>query len=256
VADATHDSAAAPLGRRGFEQGSDVYERARPSYPDVALDLVADEADVTAGRLVLDLAAGTGKLTRQLDGRGVRCVAAEPSPSMREVFLEAVPGVPVMAATAESLPLAGGSMDAVVVAQAFHWFDPEPALAEIGRVLRPRGGLALLWNERDESDPMVGELVTISKWDVHAPYPNGMDFGPVIDRTRRFGPVRRTKFTFTQFMDLSTFVEQVASRSYVQVLPPGDRHRLLGRVEAFGATLPQPIVMPYITDVFCTRSLG
>ncbi len=243
----------AQLGRTGFESGSDVYERARPTYPDEAVGLLAATAGLTGGSRVLDLAAGTGKLTRQLQARGVQCVGAEPSPTMREVFARVVPGVPMVGATAERIPLGGGTVDAVVVAQAFHWFDPEVALAEIDRVLRPGGWLALVWNERDESDPMVNELVGISKWDVCAPYPVGMDFGVVIDRSGRFGPVRRTKFPFVQELDLAAFVEQVASRSYVQVLPDRERWALLDQVEAFGATLPRPIAMPYITDLFCAR---
>ena len=178
-------------------------------------------------------------------------MAVEPSPSMREVFTRVVPGVPLVGATAEHVPLVDASVDAVVVAQAFHWFDPPTALAEIARVLRPAGWLALIWNERDESDPMVAELVRITKWDTMAPYPVGMDFGPVIDRSGRFGPVRRTRFPFVQWLDLPTFVEQVASRSYVQVLPEPERRALLDEVEAFGAGLAEPIAVPYITDLFC-----
>jgi SAM-dependent methyltransferase len=241
----------ARLGRSGFESGSDVYERARPSYPTEAVDLLAATTGVGPGRRILDLAAGTGKFTRLLHGRGVECVAAEPSPSMREVFARVVPGVPLVGATAERIPLGDATVDAVVVAQAFHWFEPDVALAEIDRVLRPGGWLALVWNERDESDPMVAELVGISKWDVSAPYPIGMDFGAVVDRSGRFGTVQRTQLPFVQQLDLESFVEQVASRSYVQVLPEPERRDLLDQVEAFGAGLPQPIAMPYITDLFC-----
>jgi SAM-dependent methyltransferase len=186
------------LGRAGFESGSDAYERARPTYPTAALDTMTATTHLAPGRRVLDLAAGTGKLTRQLRQRGLECVAAEPSPTMREVFARVVPGVPVVGATAEQLPFAAGSFDTVTVAQAFHWFDPEVALAEIDRVLAPGGWLALVWNERDESDPMIAELVGISRWDVSAPYPVGMDFGAVIDRTGRFGAVQRTKHPFVQ----------------------------------------------------------
>ncbi len=241
------------LGRSGFESGSEVYERARPTYPAAAVDLLIATAGLDPGHRVLDLAAGTGKLTRLLHDRRLACVAAEPSPSMREVFARVVPGVPLVGATAERIPLGPGTVDAVVVAQAFHWFDPEVALAEIDRVLRPGGWLALIWNERDESEPMVAELVGISKWDVSAPYPIGMDFGAVIDRSGRFGTVQRTQLPFVQQLDLEAFVEQVASRSYVQVLPEPDRRNLLDQVEAFGTTLPQPIAMPYITDLFCAR---
>ena len=183
-------------------------------------------------------------------------MAVEPSPSMRDVFIRVVPGVPVMGGTAEQIPIAGGIMDAVVVAQAFHWFDADAALAEVARVLRPGGSLGLIWNERDESDPMVAELVRISRWDRSAPYPVGMDFGAVIDRSRRFGPVDRTKVGWVQRLDRGAFVDQVATRSYVQVLPAPEREALLGEVAAFASTLAEPIAMPYVTDLFCARAAG
>jgi SAM-dependent methyltransferase len=147
-------------------------------------------------------------------------------------------------------------MDAIVVAQAFHWFDAPVALAEFARVLRPGGGLALVWNERDESDPMVAELVRISKWDTHQPYPVGRDFGLVIDASGRFGSVTRTRFRFTQVLDRNGFVDQIATRSYVAVLPGDRRRALLDEVAEFAATLDEPIQLPYIADTFCTRSLA
>jgi len=260
VPDHPHGDAAvrAPLGRAGFESGSDVYERARPGYPPEAVDLLVGTSGLSPASLVLDLAAGTGKLTRQLHERGVRCMAAEPSPTMRQVFARVLPDVPMIGSTAEQVPVADGRVDAVVVAQAFHWFDAPAALAEIHRVLRPGGWLDLIWNERDESDPMVAELVRISKWDQCAPYPVGMDFGAVIehDGNGRFGGVQRTRLPFVQRLDLEAFVEQVASRSYVQVLPEPDRRALLERVEEFGSTLPRPIAVPYITDLFCAPVVG
>jgi SAM-dependent methyltransferase len=253
-----HATARARLGRAGFETGSDVYERARPGYPPEAVNLLIETSRLSPASLVLDLGAGTGKLTRQLHERGLGCMAAEPSPAMRQVFARVVAGVPLVGSTAEQVPLADDSVDAVVVAQAFHWFDAPVALAEIGRILRPGGWLHLVWNERDESDPMVAELVRISKWDQCAPYPVGRDFGAVIGRegNGRFGEVRRTKFPFVQPLDLAAFVEGVASRSYVQVLPEPDRRALLDQVEHFGSTLPQPIAMPYITDLFSAPVLG
>ena len=241
------------LGRSGFESGSDIYERSRPDYSDEAVARLVATTGMGPGSRVLDLAAGTGKLTRRLHALGSTCVAVEPSPSMREVFRRAVPGVPVIGATAESIPLLAGAVDVVVVAQAFHWFDPDRALPEIARVLRPRGWLALIWNERDESDPVMAELVRISKWDQCQPYPVGMDFSTVIDDCRLFGPVQRSKSTFVQSLDRAAFVEQVASRSYVQVLGDAEQAALLDKVAALGATLTEPIAMPYIADLFCAR---
>jgi SAM-dependent methyltransferase len=253
---ASHDDelrARQTLGRVGFESDSDVYERARPTYPDQAVRTLETTTGIVAGSRVLDLAAGTGKLTRQLHADGATCIAVEPSASMRTVFRRVVPGVAAVGGTAEAIPLATDSVDAVVVAQAFHWFDPPRALPEITRVLRPGGWLALIWNERDQSDPAMAELVRISKWDLCQPYPAGMDFGEVIDGSGLFGPVERTMVPFVQYLDLNAYVEQVASRSYVQVLPEPERRSLLERVAAFGATLGDPIAMPYVTDLFCAR---
>jgi SAM-dependent methyltransferase len=244
----------ARLGRSGFATGSALYERARPGYSAEAVAHLVGALGIGAGRRVLDVAAGTGKLTRALVATGAEVVACEPSPSMRDVFATAVPDTPQIASTAEQVGVADGSFDAITVAQAFHWFDAPVALVEFARILRPGGGLGLVWNERDESDPVVAELTRISKWDVHQPYPVGMDFGSVIDASGRFGPVTRTKFRFTQELDRTGFVEQVASRSYIAVLPEERRQEILDGVAALAATLPEPIGLPYVADVFCTTA--
>jgi SAM-dependent methyltransferase len=244
------------LGRLGFETGSETYERARPDYPAAAVDRMTATAGIGRGTRVLDLAAGTGKLTRQLGARGASCVAVEPSEAMRLVFRRVLPDGALVAGTAETIPLATGSMDAVVVAQAFHWFDPDRSLTEMARVLHPGGWLALIWNERDESDPTIAELVRVSRWDRAQPYPMGHDFGVLIDRTRLFGPVERTKFAFVQSVDRERFVDQVASRSYVQVMTEGDRQALLAQVAELGSSLEEPIALPHVTDLFCAQVRG
>ncbi len=239
------------LGRSGFASGSALYERARPGYTNETVDHLAAALGIGPGRRVLDIAAGTGKLTRELVARGATVVASEPSASMREVFASAVPGTSQVGATAEDLPFAHDSFDAVTVAQAFHWFDSPTTLAEIARVLCPGGGLCLIWNERDESDPLVAELTRISKWDVHQPYPVGKDFGPVIDASELFGPVERTRLRFVQQLDRVAFVEQVASRSYIAVLPEDRRQDILGAVADLADSHDEPIGLSYIADIFC-----
>ena len=107
---------------------------------------------------VLDLAAGTGKLTRALAALGHRVTAVEPLPEMIEHLHAAVPAVTTIEGTAEAIPVSAGSFDVVTVAQAFHWFDQLVALAEIGRIMRPGGTLGLIWNTRDEAEPWVAEL--------------------------------------------------------------------------------------------------
>ena len=241
------------LGRSGFATGSDLYERARPGYSDQAVDHLLSGLAIAPSSRVLDIAAGTGKLTRALMATGASVVASEPSASMREVFSSILPDTAQVGATAEQLPFTDRCFDAVTVAQAFHWFDAPAALAECARVLRRGGGLALVWNERDESDPVVAELTRISKWDVHQPYPVGMDFGPVIDDSGAFGPVTRTRFGFTQALDRVAFVEQVASRSYIAVLDDRRRQAILDGVAALAARLDEPIPLPYTADIFIAR---
>ena len=133
---------------RSFDAVAVEYERARPSYPPEAARWLVEAGP---GLRVIDLAAGTGKLTRVLAGLGYDVTAVEPLAGMREQLEAAVPGIPVLEGTAEAIPVADASADAVLVGQAFHWFDAPAALDEIGRVLRPGGVLGLLWNLRDDS---------------------------------------------------------------------------------------------------------
>ncbi|MGS0687549.1 class I SAM-dependent methyltransferase [Nakamurella sp. GG22] len=137
-----------------FELRAAEYARLRPDYPDAALDAAVPEAAGT----VLDLAAGTGKLTAPLIDRGYDVIAVEPLPSMLAELRRTHPGAHAVAGTAEELPLADGTVDAVVVGQAFHWFDKDRALDGVARVLRPSGTIALLWNHDDEADPLVRDV--------------------------------------------------------------------------------------------------
>ncbi len=144
--------------RFSFETVAELYERSRPPYADDAVAWAAERLGIGPSRRVLDLAAGTGKLTRQLLALGAEVVAAEPGAEMRGVLRRVLPEVEALAGTAEAIPLADASVDAIAVGQAFHWFDAEPALAEMRRVLRPGGGFALLWNRWDENDPLLGPV--------------------------------------------------------------------------------------------------
>jgi len=132
-----------------FDRVADEYERTRPSYPPALLDRLALGADAA----VLDLGAGTGKLTRLLAARYRDVTAVEPLANMRAMLERVVPGVRALAGSAERIPLDAASVDGVFVAQAFHWFDKSVALPEIARVLRPGGVLAVLWNGPDDDRP-------------------------------------------------------------------------------------------------------
>ena len=214
------------------------YDRGRPSYPDSVLDRLAAVAGLGPGTDVLDLAAGTGKLTRQLVAAGASVVAVEPSAGMRERLVAAMPGVRVLDGTAEDIPLPDASVDLVTVAQAFQWFRTTDALDEIHRVLRPGGWLALMWNA-EPTTRWAREL-----WDLRhrltgytGDYP-GHGWDAVVDADARFGP----RTTTVVNVAVTTTAEQVlsdsASRSYVISLDPGARARVLDAVAELLARHP------------------
>src|SRR6478672_5677183 len=144
--------------RLSFDSVAEVYERARPTYAPAAVAWIAEQ--LPFGR-VLDLGAGTGKLTRQLVALGADVVAVEPGDEMRRVFRRVLPDVEVHAGGAEAIPLPDASVDTVTVAQAFHWFDRDAAFAEMHRVLRPGGGYAVLWNEDDHEDELMKAIDSV-----------------------------------------------------------------------------------------------
>jgi ubiquinone/menaquinone biosynthesis C-methylase UbiE len=226
------DSRVAPAAARFGTVAAD-YDRGRPSYPaDVLGELVA-VAGLGPGADVLDLAAGTGKLTRQLVETGATVVAVEPSAGMRDQLAVSVPDVPVLDGTAEAVPLPARSVDVVTVAQAFHWFRTGAALDEIHRVLRPGGWLALTWNERPQSG-WAGEL-----WDLRhrltdftGDYP-GRGWEAIIDADARFGPRATTIVTTTVVTTLDEVRRDNASRSYVVALDPDLRRRVTDEVATF-----------------------
>jgi SAM-dependent methyltransferase len=246
-----------PVAAAGFGRAADAYERSRPSYPADAVSLLAVELGIAPGATVLDLAAGTGKLTRLLADLGADLVAVEPSAAMRTEFTAVLPTVPIHEGTAEAIPLGDATVDAVVVAQAFHWFDATRALSEIARVLRRGGGLGLIWNERDESVPWVAELSHVMQWDVRMPYVVGTDFRAVLDASGRFTPAQRARFTFEQVLDRDGLCERVSTTSFIAAMKRGERERVLDAVRELVADFPERFALPYVTEVFwCRRSDG
>jgi SAM-dependent methyltransferase len=149
------------VARTGYTRAVDVYERARPSYPLPALAELSEALGLVAGRTVVDIGAGTGLFTRLLALTGARVIAVEPVAAMRGRLAELLPSVTVADGTAEHTGLAEGSADAVVAAQAWHWFDADAALAEVEHVLTPGGGLGLVWNTYDENVPWVRDYQDI-----------------------------------------------------------------------------------------------
>jgi SAM-dependent methyltransferase len=243
-----------PIAARGFARSARAYERGRPGYPPSALEDLGARLRLGPGRTVVDLAAGTGKLTRELVRTGAEVVAVEPLAEMRaELPREAT----ALAGTAEAIPLESGSADAVTVAQAFHWFDGERALAEIHRVLRPGGALALVWNERREDDPVnrtLDALMDPLRHDSGAPRHRDGSWRAAFDRSRRFGPADERRHHNEQMLDAGGLADRVGSVSFVAALEPGPREALLTQVRALADA--GPVVVPYTTLVQVHPRLG
>jgi SAM-dependent methyltransferase len=245
----------------GFERGATDYEQARPSYPAAAVDLVVEVLALAPGRRVLDLAAGTGKFTRLIAPSGAELIAVEPVAAMREELVARVPGVTALDGRAEAIPLDDAQVDAVVAAQAFHWFDADRALAEVHRVLRDDGRLALVWNVRDERVEWVREFGAILVAAAgKKPYDDRTDWPAVVAATGGFGPLQRERFSYDQVVDAELLVQRAASTSFVSALPDDRRERCLDAVRELTRTHPDlavrdTFVFPYLTDVFwCDRA--
>jgi len=212
-----------------FGAVADVYERGRPQYPPAAIDWLVP---AHAAR-VADIGAGTGKLTRQLREHGRDVIAVEPSAGMREQLRRAVPEVPVLGGTGEQIPLAEQSVDAVLVAQAWHWVDPERAVPEVARVLAPGGRLGVLWNRRVEQEGWGAELSTIiGSRGTPGSAGHFSDIGPP------FGPVEQYNVEWQHRLSRAEMTDWVASRSYVITLPDARRHDVLGQVRDLLDTHP------------------
>jgi ubiquinone/menaquinone biosynthesis C-methylase UbiE len=243
------------VAARGFQAGAAAYETARPGYPDEAVALLSAELGITTGTTVCDLAAGTGKLTRRLVDLGARVTAVEPVEAMREQASATVPDADVIDGTAEGIPLPDASVDVVTVAQAFHWFDAQPALSEIARVLTPGGGLALLWNERDERTAWVAEMSRLIRWHERtvSRYQH-VDWAEVVAASQRFTPLEERAVHWDQPMTREVLADRVRSISYVAVMPTAERERLAAEVAALVARRPEPFDLPYLCRIqWCRR---
>jgi SAM-dependent methyltransferase len=239
-----------PSAAKGFDASAADYERARPGYPHEVGDVLAREVGLRAGSRVCDLAAGTGKFTRLLVNRGLDVVAVEPVPGMRAQLDEVLPEVDVLDGTAEAIPLPDDDVDAVTVAQAFHWFRFEEALAEIARVLRPDGSVVLVWNRRDESVEWVRRMSEVIDWRGRtvAAY-DDIDWGGVLT-AGGFGPVGHHEIAWEQPLNRELLAARVRSISYIGEMGPADQQDHVDRVLGLVADQPDEFPLPYTTMVW------
>jgi SAM-dependent methyltransferase len=231
---------------RSFDLAAEEYEATRPSYPDEVLDLLPVSTNAT----VLDLGAGTGKLTRVLARRYAHVVAVEPLDGMRGILERVVPDVEALAGSAELIPLGDASVDAVFAAQAFHWFDHEQAIPEIARVLRPGGVLALVWNGPDESrsDPRPAEFEAYlgelrrqrSTLDESTPWSEVIARGP-------FGKAHEGAVPHDHILDRAGALDNARSVSWIASRDPDEVERVIARL---GELLPEGVYsVPNLANV-------
>lgn len=210
--------------RFSFGRVAGQYERARPPYADAAVDWALERIRIGPNARVLDLAAGTGRLTGALADRGLDVTAVEPDDAMRAVLAEALPGIESVPGRAEEIPLPDASVDAVTVGQAFHWFETEVALAEMHRVTRHGGGFALLWNQFNQDDPLLGLVDEL----LRERRPPELKRSPWRERydERWFGPLEEHTFDAKREMSVEGVVSWAASTSPVIAAPPDERQEI------------------------------
>ncbi|MEU5262391.1 class I SAM-dependent methyltransferase [Amycolatopsis sp. NPDC021455] len=229
MSDPTRARRASSFGSRAAE-----YAQHRPDYPREAIEWGLSGADGTPRR-VLDLGAGTGKLTLGLAALGLDVVAVEPDPEMRAELERRVPPATSLAGRAERIPLPDAEVDAVFAGQAFHWFDEPAAMTEIGRVLRPGGVLVPMWNYEDESVPWVAEFGKLGRTGVSSAW---------IDSDREpathpgFEPFEKATFHHTQRRTAESLAETIATHSHMIVADPADRAAGLAEIRRFLSSNP------------------
>jgi SAM-dependent methyltransferase len=234
--------------RLSFGNVADTYHRVRPPYSQALLDRAQEALELDAGARVLDLAAGTGRLTEELSRRFANVVAVEPDERMRAIHGGALAG------SAEAIPLDDASLDAVFVGEAFHWFDPAAAIPELARVLRPRGGLAIVSTHWWETEPPLSDAalqVLSEPWERSQPQRR-----PPWDDAfagSAFEPLRHERADDELTVDVDTLLTLYSTTSSLAALPPDERAALFARVRPL---LAGPYLLPLRHELVWTRVSG
>jgi SAM-dependent methyltransferase len=225
---------------KGFEAGAAAYAAGRPGYPVEIDGWLRDALGLTPGNAALDLGAGTGKFTESLVVTGANVTAVEPVAAMRAEFARAPPGVTILEGNAEAIALPGASVDAVVCAQSFHWFATPAALAEMRRVLKPRGALGLVWNVRDERVGWVAALTAIMRpYESDAP-PHESGAWRKAFPASGFSPLDERRFAYAhQGPPQRVIVDRVLSTSFIAALGAAERRRVTNAVRALISATPE-----------------
>ena len=236
---------------RSFESVAAEYERHRPGYPEEALRWAAEQLGLAPGARVLDVGAGTGKLTRGLVAAGFEVVAVEPGATMLDQLRLAVPEAEALVAPAESIPLPDETVDAAFAGQAYHWFDRARALPELQRVIRPAGGLILLWNWWNERDPLQRELGELIGFAGHDPYRQ-----EDLPAEPWFCEVGRTVVEVDQESSPDALVGYLSTASAFLTAEPEEREESLRAVHELASRYGERFTLARLTYVFAFSRLA
>ena len=247
-----------PRAASGFGGGADAYERGRPSYPPDEVAALARRFELGPGSTALDLAAGTGKLTRLLAPLAGRVIAVDPSAAMLAELRAQLPGVDARTGTGEAIPLEDATVDAVFIAEAFHWFGTAGACTEIARVLRPGGGLALLWNRERWTDVdlpwrrrLRGLVSPYRKAAGEFPA-EGERWKTAVRESGLFAPLSETEADHIHRVSAEDFVALVRSWSSIANVPEPERTSVLAQVRELAAPHAS-LTLRYRTEIYWTR---
>lgn len=247
-----------PMAAKGFGNAAQIYSRGRPGFPRQSRDWLVDDLQVGPGSIVVELGAGTGKFTKVLRETGAYVIAIEPVSAMLAQLAADQPELRILRASAQNIPVASESIDAVVCAQSFHWFAIESVVDEIRRVLKPGGVLGLIWNVRDASIGWVAEIEQlVSRHEGNAPRYAGGEWRSVFP-AKGFGTLEEAVATHGHTGSAEqVIVDRTASVSFVAALSEEERASLLAEVRSLisrTAELCKPTVtMPYVTNMYWCR---
>ncbi len=236
---------------RSFESVAAEYERHRPGYPEEALRWAAEQLGLDPGARVLDIGAGTGKLTRRLVTLGYDVVAVEPGAPMLDQLRAAVPEADALEASAESIPVQDETVDAAFAGQAYHWFDRERALPELQRVIKTGGGLVLLWNWWNERDPLQRELGELIGYAGHEPYRN-----EELPGEPWFSEVGRTVVETLEESSPDALVGYLSTASAFLTAEPDEREESLRAVHELASRYGERFPLPRLTYAFAFERLS
>lgn len=245
----------------GFERSARAYDHGRPEYPPEAAFSLLARCGVERTTRTLELGAGTGKFSRYIMESTDLFLTSDPSTAMRVALHQKFPGLPCVAARADHIPLATGSVEVVICAQAFHWFSDERSVAEIARVLVSGGSVGLVWNVRDEGVDWIAALTALI--DVHsgdAPRYRTGEWKVALTSSPDFGELQSESFAHTVTCDRATVLDRVGSISFIAALEPARHREVLDGVNRLLDTHPDTRgkslwEFPYRTDGYwCERS--